>query len=548
MNPATHPLPPVSVPPSLHQNNSPPPAALPSNHKGVHGSPANRKPAAPSRLRRLWPIVAVALVLLLVIGWVIKFSFFTSTRGSDEITALVTRVDLPIIVTERGQLESAKTETAKCQVEGESSKIVFLLPEGTRVKKGEVVVRFDTDKIRRTVAEQEIKYNTAEGKTKAAQEELDVQKNKGEGEIAKAKLALDLAILDRAKYIDGEYKVEVDDKKGAINLAERKLKEAEEKLESFRIFVKKGFAAPEQLTVKELEVAENKNNLERDKAKLMVLEKFTKERQEVELKAKEEDAKREVARTNSTARANIAKAKTDYETSVAVTKLEKEQLERARKQLEQVEIKAPQDGIVVYAQMRYWDPTSRIQLGGMVYYQQPVFLLPDLDYMQIKVKIHESKVKKIRAGQKATIRVEAFPGLVLKASVDKVATLADSDGGWRGGSSKEFETILKIDDLPTGIGLKPGYTAEVSIEVNHLPGVLAIPVQAVAEAKGKHYAYVYSDDGVERREVTVGENNEKFVELREGLKEGEAICLDARARATAEEKAGAKDTKSAAVP
>ena len=166
----------------------------------------------------------------------------------------------------------------------------------------------------------------------------------------------------------------------------------------------------------------------------------------------------------------------------------------------------------------------------MVYYQQPVFLLPDLDFMQVKVKIHESKVKKIKAGQKATIRVEAFAGLVLKGTVEKVATLADADGGWRGTTSKEFETVLTIDNLPSGAGLKPGFTAEVSIEVNNLPGVLAVPVQAVAESKGKHFAYVRANGIIERREVTVGENNEKFVEVRGGLEEGEAVCLDAGQR------------------
>jgi len=161
-------------------------------------------------------------------------------------------------------------------------------------------------------------------------------------------------------------------------------------------------------------------------------------------------------------------------------------------------------------------------------------LLPDLDSMQVKVKIHESKVKKIRAGQKSTIRVEAFAGLSLHGTVEKVATLADNNNNWIGGSGKEFETLLKIDDLPEGAGLKPGFTAEVSVQVNHLPNVLAVPVQAVAEVKGRHYAYVASGGNVERREVTVGENNEKFVEVRQGLQEGESVCLDARARAMTE--------------
>jgi RND family efflux transporter MFP subunit len=485
-------------------------------------------------------LLAGAVVVLALAAWgAQRWLFTTATRG--EITATVSRTDLPVVVIERGQLESAKTVAAKCQVEGDSSKIVFILPEGTRVKKGEVVVRFDADKIRRGVAEQAIKFQTADGKAKAAKEELDVQKNKGESEIAKGELALELAKLDREKYLEGEYKVEVDDKNGAINLAERELKEAEEKLEGFRTFVKKGFGTPEQLALKELEVARAKNNLERDKAKLMVLEKFTRRRQEVELTAKEKDAKRELARTHSITRANIAKADTDYATSLAVAKLEKDQLDRAKKQLEHVEIEAPQDGFVVYEQARYWDPAARIQVGGMVTYQQPVFVLPDLDHMQVKVKVHESKVKKLRVGQKATIRLEAFPGLVLHGSVEKVATLADSEGGWRGGGAKEFETVLKIDDLPSGGGLKPGFTAEVSIEVNLLPGVLAVPIQAVAQLKGKHYAYVPAAAGIDRREVTIGENNEKFVEVHTGLEEGENVCLDARARATAETQAGEKD-------
>jgi RND family efflux transporter MFP subunit len=490
---------------------------------------------------RLWQFGGV-VVLLALAGWGGQRWFFPGSRGGGEIIATVTRADLPIIVTERGQLESARTVTCKCEVEGESSKIVFLVPEGDHVKKGEVVVRFDSDKIRRAVSEQEIKFKTADGKARAAKEELDVQKNKAESEIAKAELALALAKLDREKYLDGDFKVEEDEKKAAINLAERELKEAEEKLEGFRTFVKKGFGTPEQLVQKELEVEQKKNSLESNRAKLMVLQKYMLPRQKVELTAKEKEAERELARTNSIAKANIAKAETDYQTSVAVMNLEKEQLERIRAQLDQVEIKAPEDGIVVYEQARFWDPASRVQLGGMVTYQQPVFQLPDLESMQVKVKIHESKVKKVKPGQKAEIRMEAFPGMVLHGTVLKVATLADQDN-WRGGGAKEFETILRIDDLPKGGGLKPGFTAEVSIEVNYLPKVLTVPVQAVAQREGKHYAYVQTDSGIERREVTVGENNEKYVEVRSGLNEGEAVCLDARARATAEAQAGANDKK-----
>src|SRR5262249_24823417 len=146
-----------------------------------------------------------------------------SRAAEAELTALVTRGDLPIVVTERGDLESSKTITAKCEVEfsGEQQrspglKVISILPEGTHVKKGDVVVELDSDKLKRTLAEQEVKYNTAQGKFEAASQEHEVQKNKAESEVAKSKLALKLADLDLVKYVKGEYLADLDEKKGAI--------------------------------------------------------------------------------------------------------------------------------------------------------------------------------------------------------------------------------------------------------------------------------------------------------------------------------------------
>jgi len=219
-----------------------------------------------------------------------------------------------------------------------------------------------------------------------------------------------------------------------------------------------------------------------------------------------------------------------------VAKLEKEQLERAQKQMDCVVVKSPEDGIIVYAQTRWWDASTRIQPGNMVSFQQPIFKLPELDKMQVKVKIHESKVKKIQKGQKAEIRVDAYPNKVLSGTVQSVATLANGGSPWMPNAVKEFETIVTVDVLPPGASLKPGMSAEVSIKANYLPSVTLVPVQAVAERAGQHVVYVSAGRNVERRDVTVGESNEKFVEIKEGLEVGEQICLDARARSAAEVK------------
>lgn len=474
---------------------------------------------------------------LAALAWAGRQYLAPSSERPVEITATAHKGTLTILVTERGELESSKTVDARCEVEGRQIKIIEILPEGTHVTKDQVVVRFDAEELTRQFADQEIKWKQAEGKAEAARGELEVQKSKAEGEIAKAQLDLTLAELAVETYLHGEFPVEVNDRKGAIELARKELVEAKDQLEGFRNFVKRGFGTPEQLRAKEAGYARAKYNLERDEEKLKVLLEYTKKSKETELRGKADEARRALERAKSSARGAIAKANSDLDAAEITTRLEKQSLDRIKNQLDKCVVKAPQDGILVYSKDRWWDASSRVQVGAMVHFQQTLFSLPDLTQMQVKVKVHESMVKKVKEKQKAEITVEALPGKVLRGTVEKISTLADSQGYWDERGVKEYVTIVKIDDLPPEAGLKPGMTAEVRILVNQLSDVLLVPVQAVAELQGKRCSYVVTPAGVERREVTVGENNEKFVQVLSGLDEGDAVALDARARAAIEARA-----------
>jgi RND family efflux transporter MFP subunit len=478
------------------------------------------------------------LVVALVLGvWGVKHWFFNSSAKAAEITGSVTRGLLPITVTERGELESSKTVDVRCEVEGYQIKIVTIVPEGTRVTKDQEVVTFDTDQLKRQHDDQEVKWKTAEGKAKACKGELEVQKNKAATDIDKADLALVLGELDVKKYVEGEYLVNLEKLMGEIDVAKKEMVETAENLEKFRKFVRHGFGTQEALRGKELELSSKQYALKSKENDLKVLTDFTKIRQETELKAKARDAKRELDRAKSTGEAAVDKAKSELDAAEVQTRLEKAALDRLKKQLERCIVKAPQEGILVYSKDRYWDPSARVQPGAMVHYQQTLFSLPDLAKMQVKVKIHEAMVKKVSKGMKAEIRVESYPDAVLHGTVESVATLANSMGYWDERGVKEYVTIVKIDDLPTEAGLKPGMTAEVKILAKEMPDVLMVPVQAVSQKESQHYSYVVGPKGVEKREITVGENNDKFVEIKEGLEEGERVVLDARARLAAETKA-----------
>lgn len=91
--------------------------------------------------------------------------------------------------------------------------------------------------------------------------------------------------------------------------------------------------------------------------------------------------------------------------------------------------------------------------------------------------------------------------------------------------TRVYETILTIDGEVDQ--LKPGMTAVVEIHVRRLPDVLSVPVQAVMQVGAESWCYVEDgSSGPERRKLSLGLTNHKFIEVRQGLAEGERVVLN----------------------
>lgn len=457
------------------------------------------------------------------------FSFFPWPSNADvasPITAVARNTTIAHEIRAGGELQSADAVEVVCEVEGQQLKIVEMLPEGTHVEQGDVVLRLDPSAINDRLAEQQIVVTQADAAAKAAAEELKIQKNLAASRVAEAELALRLARLDLKKYTEGEYQVELNDLQGSISLAETDLQEAKDMVEHFEMLVKKGFRSPEQLQAKKQAVERAEYTLNRDQQKLHVLQNFTRERQEVELTAKAEEAVRELERSKSSAAATVSKAETDWEVAKATAELEQQQLARIEKQLELCEVTAPADGTLVYAK----DKNKKIELGAAVHYKQTLFSLPDMTSMQVEAFVHESEIKRIERGMPAMVRVDAFPDVPLQGRVMEVATFYDATRHWMQGGVKEYATTILIEDLPESVALKPGMTAQTRIHVGELSDGVIVPLAAVAHGEGAYYCYVVSDDGALRCQVQLGQNTENYVEVLSGVEVGQRVALDARAR------------------
>src|SRR5262249_20898142 len=148
-----------------------------------------------------------------------------------------------------------------------------------------------------------------------------------------------------------------------------------------------------------------------------------------------------------------------------------------------------------------------------------------LEIIREKYRNHEYEIAS--PGQRATIRVDAKAERVLKGRVRSVSAVSSQVDSWTS-DVRLYQTYVLIEDDVEG--LKPDMTAEVTIHVDAAKEqVLTVPLQAViggAEMGVKREVFVRTPTGYDKREVTLGLYNDKMVEVREGLHEGDEVVIN----------------------
>jgi multidrug efflux pump subunit AcrA (membrane-fusion protein) len=90
-------------------------------------------------------------------------------------------------------------------------------------------------------------------------------------------------------------------------------------------------------------------------------------------------------------------------------------------------------------------------------------------------------------------------------------------------SRSKFEVEVAVEGVDPR--LKPGMKGKVEIAVDEPKGVLHVPLDAVFEKDGKTTCYVAGVGKTEERKIKIGRSSLDFVEVLEGLAEGEKVTL-----------------------
>lgn len=128
--------------------------------------------------------------------------------------------------------------------------------------------------------------------------------------------------------------------------------------------------------------------------------------------------------------------------------------------------------------------------------------IADLSKMKVTVQVGEKDIAKIAVGQSANVTYQAFPDIVSQGTVTAIASVANSDSNYSGGSvTFNVDILIEAPDSR----LKPGMTAQVSIVTEQLDDVVMVPTMALMTEDGdNYYVNVAKDaDGKETRRVKV---------------------------------------------
>lgn len=435
-----------------------------------------------------------------------------------------------ITVLEKGQLDSARNAVLMSKVEGTTT-IINIVPEGTHVKKDDLVVELDSSALVDKERQQEIAVTQAASAKQSAEKDVEIQRTQNDSDRAAAELKLKLAQIDLEKFKLGDSKQQQSELEAQVSLQEQKAAQAKESLDFIKRLVKKGYKTQNDLEQARITYETENTNLDVAKDKLRVLKDYTLGRTVTELEANASEFARELKRVELKGQAALSQKQTDLLARERTYEVEKDKHERLKAQIEVCKIYAPQDGQVIYANSRDGrsSETILIEPGATVRERQALVTLPDLNEMKVNARIHESRISLIRPGMTVKVKVDAFIEEDFHGVIDSVASVPSSTGSSFMRDIKEYEAVVKLIDGPEKVSrLRPGLTANLEVLVDSRDDVLQAPMQAILTIVGKQFAFVVRGDNVERVEVQIGQTSERMIEVLKGLDEGDQVVMNPR--------------------
>ena len=442
---------------------------------------------------------------------------------SENSTYKVKKQNFSVDVRAIGELEAAQSISISSQIRSDNGKIIYIIPDGTNVQKGDVLVKLDPTPFEEKLENLKTRLKEQQGHVAALQKSLEWEISQAEKDQKTAVFEIEGAELELNKILQGDGPLECARLKGAMNKALAKFEEFQCYCQDLEDLQTQGFLNPVEVRNAEKKLADERENYEAAK---LQYESYVNHVYPMHVKKVEAALKHAKMKQEETAKIRghaIGKAHIEVSQAQANVETIRHQCQEAENELALSEIKANTTGMVVHREDFRSGQRRKPRIGDVLVRNQIILDLPDLAQMTVKSKVREIDLCHVEVGKKATIEIDAYPQLAFTGKISSIGVLALPDAG-KPTDEKYFEIRIHIDKSDPRV--RPGMTTRVAVHSSKADNVLAVPIHAVHYDQNKSYCYVsLAPHNFEKREVMTGLASDEWVEVKSGLKEGDFVCL-----------------------
>jgi HlyD family secretion protein len=229
----------------------------------------------------------------------------------------------------------------------------------------------------------------------------------------------------------------------------------------------------------------------------------------------------------SAARRDYADEAQRFEASVSKNKLEQIAVEqrqaelninRANKGLTNLELRAPEDGVILFARDWLGNVTK---VGDSVWEGKTIASLPVLGEMEAEVFVLEADAGGLKLGKPARVVLESHAERVYPATITNIDTLAKRP--YSGVPTQYFGLVLSFERTEPEV-MKPGGRVKATLVLDS-QRALSVPRHAVFERDGKSVVYRWQGERFQPVPVVLGATTPGRVVVSSGLAAGDRIAL-----------------------
>jgi len=481
------------------------------------------------RRRTIWAAVVTAVVAASVAG-----GYQVLRKSNDKAQALATakvaRGPMLVSITAGGELKAEEQETIINPVRW-TIVIKELAPEGSIVKKGQLIIRMECKELDDAVLDQGLIVRSAQDDVLAATNKLLVTQKTMEARLEKGRQALQDALDDDEKYEDGEWPQERDEAEEKIMIATGKLDLAQDKLDSMRRInedpaLQEPYSKAE-IKGEELNVEQLKLELSRAKTDRRLLHDYTRKRQRRDKKTAVTVSQLELETVELEKETQLRLAESAKASAEDRLNKQEKKLTEFQEDAEKLTVIAKKTGLVIYeTRRRHWERPVTVAIDEEVRPHQQLMIIPNMETLRVETHIYEADEERVKTGQPALIRLPAKAGKVFSGKVGKKAAVPDSQNPWLSPGVKQYPVSIEFAGNIDGGNLKPGMNAEAEIIVAELQDVLTVPIAAVFAEGETTYCFRTDGEGNHQQvKVKLGQSSETRAQILSGLSEGDTVLL-----------------------